>query len=81
MAELVRSGKIRHIGLSEVSPETLERACNVHQVTAVQSEYSLWTRDPENGVLAACERSFWHCTTVPVGLCVIRSAESVLLTC
>jgi aryl-alcohol dehydrogenase-like predicted oxidoreductase len=56
MAALVKAGKVRHIGLSEVSPETLERACKVHQVTAVQSEYSLWTRDPENGVLAACDR-------------------------
>ncbi len=57
MAELVRAGKIRWIGLSEVSAATLERACKVHPVTAVQSEYSLWTRDPEtNGVLAACRR-------------------------
>jgi aryl-alcohol dehydrogenase-like predicted oxidoreductase len=56
MADLVKAGKVRHIGLSEVAPETLERACKVHQVTAVQSEYSLWTRDPENGVLAACDR-------------------------
>ncbi len=56
MAELVRQGKVRHLGLSEVSPETLERACKVHPITAVQSEYSLWTRDPEAGVLAACER-------------------------
>jgi aryl-alcohol dehydrogenase-like predicted oxidoreductase len=56
MAELVKAGKVRHIGLSEVSPETLERACKVHPVTAVQSEYSLWTRDPENGVLAGCKR-------------------------
>src|SRR6185369_10577251 len=47
---------VRYIGLSEASPETLERACKVHQVTALQSEYSLWTRDPENGPLAACER-------------------------
>jgi aryl-alcohol dehydrogenase-like predicted oxidoreductase len=56
MAALVKAGKVRHIGLSEVAPETLERACKVHPVTAVQSEYSLWTRDPENGVLEACER-------------------------
>ena len=55
MAGLVKAGKIRHIGLSEVSPATLERACKVHQITAVQSEYSLWTRDPEDGILAACE--------------------------
>ncbi|HEY9217970.1 MAG TPA: aldo/keto reductase [Phenylobacterium sp.] len=56
MAELVRAGKVRHLGLSEVSPETLERACQVHPIAAVQSEYSLWTRDPEAGVLQACER-------------------------
>jgi aryl-alcohol dehydrogenase-like predicted oxidoreductase len=56
MAEQVKAGKVRHIGLSEASPETLERACKVHQITALQSEYSLWTRDPENGALAACER-------------------------
>ena len=56
MAELVKAGKVRHLGLSEVSPETLERACKVHPITAVQSEYSLWTRDPEDGILAACER-------------------------
>lgn len=56
MAELVKAGKVKHLGLSEVSPETLERACKVHPITAVQSEYSLWTRDPEEGVLAACER-------------------------
>ena len=56
MAELVKQGKVRHLGLSEVSPETLERACKVHPITAVQSEYSLWTRDPEAGILATCER-------------------------
>ncbi|HEX7324909.1 MAG TPA: aldo/keto reductase [Rhodanobacteraceae bacterium] len=56
MADLVTAGKIRHVGLSEPSVATLERACKVHPVTAVQSEYSLWTRDPEDGVLAACER-------------------------
>jgi aryl-alcohol dehydrogenase-like predicted oxidoreductase len=56
MAKLVKAGKVRHLGLSEVSPQTLERACKVHQITAVQSEYSLWTRDPEAGVLEACER-------------------------
>ncbi len=56
MAELVRAGKVRYLGLSEVSPQTLERAHRVHPITALQSEYSLWTRDPEKGVLAACER-------------------------
>jgi aryl-alcohol dehydrogenase-like predicted oxidoreductase len=56
MAELVKAGKVRHLGLSEVAPETLERACKVHPIAAVQSEYSLWTRDPEAGILEACER-------------------------
>jgi len=56
MAELVRVGKVRYLGLSEVSPQTLERAHRVHPITALQSEYSLWTRDPEDGVLAACRR-------------------------
>ncbi len=54
MAELVRAGKVRHIGLSEASPFTIRRAHAVHPVTALQSEYSLWTRDPEDEVLATC---------------------------
>ncbi|CAE6917035.1 Aldo-keto reductase [Pseudomonas marincola] len=55
MAQLVSEGKVRYIGLSEVAPATLARAHKVHPITAVQSEYSLWTRDPEsNGVLAKC---------------------------
>ncbi|MFV3306674.1 aldo/keto reductase [Pseudomonas sp. NY15181] len=57
MAELVRAGKVRYLGLSEASADTLERAHKVHPITALQSEYSLWTRDPEeNGVLEACRR-------------------------
>jgi aryl-alcohol dehydrogenase-like predicted oxidoreductase len=56
LAALVRAGKVRYIGLSEASVETLERAHRVHPVTALQTEYSLWTRDPEAGVLAACRR-------------------------
>jgi aryl-alcohol dehydrogenase-like predicted oxidoreductase len=54
MAELVEEGKVRHIGLSEAAPDTIRRAHAAHPVTAVQSEYSLWTRDPEAGVLATC---------------------------
>ena len=54
MADLVRQGKIRAIGLSEVSAATLARASKVHPIAAVQSEYSLWTRDPEKEILAAC---------------------------
>jgi aryl-alcohol dehydrogenase-like predicted oxidoreductase len=54
MAELVREGKVRHLGLSEVSVHTLRRAHAVHPVAALQSEYSLWTRDPEQDVLPWC---------------------------
>jgi len=55
MAELVAAGKVRHLGMSEAAPETLRRAATVHRITALQTEYSLWTRDPEeNGVLATC---------------------------
>jgi len=56
LADLVRAGKIRYIGLSEASVETLERAQRVHPITALQSEYSLWSREPEAGVLEACRR-------------------------
>ena len=54
MAELVAAGKVRHIGLSEAAPETIRRANAVHPLAAVQTEYSLWTRDPEDAVLPAC---------------------------
>jgi len=56
MAELVKAGKVRHLGLSEVGPENLARAVKVHPIAALQSEYSLWSRDPEDGVLAACRK-------------------------
>ena len=54
MAELVKEGKVRHLGLSEAGADTLRRAFKVHPMTALQSEYSLWTRDPENGILETC---------------------------
>lgn len=54
MADLVKEGKILHIGLSEVSADTLRRACEVHPIAAVQTEYSLWTREPEENILKAC---------------------------
>jgi aryl-alcohol dehydrogenase-like predicted oxidoreductase len=54
MAELVQEGKVRYLGLSEAAPETLRRANAVHQITALQTEYSLWTRDPEDEVLPTC---------------------------
>ena len=57
MAELVRAGKVRYLGLSEASAATLERAHKVHPISALQSEYSLWSRDQEgNGCLEACRR-------------------------
>ncbi|MGZ4358129.1 MAG: aldo/keto reductase [Gaiellaceae bacterium] len=52
MAELVNAGKVKHIGLSEAGPETIRRAHTVHPITALQSEWTLWTRDPEDDVLA-----------------------------
>lgn len=54
MAQLVKEGKVRYIGLSEAAPETLRRASKVHPITALQSEYSLWTREPEDAVLPTC---------------------------
>jgi aryl-alcohol dehydrogenase-like predicted oxidoreductase len=54
MADLVRAGKVRHLGLSEAAPETIRRAAREHPITALQTEYSLWTRDPEDEILPAC---------------------------
>ncbi|SHJ26154.1 Predicted oxidoreductase [Hymenobacter daecheongensis DSM 21074] len=54
MAELVKEGKVRHLGLSEAAAATLRRACAVHPIAALQSEYSLWSRDPEDEILPAC---------------------------
>jgi aryl-alcohol dehydrogenase-like predicted oxidoreductase len=54
IAELVKEGKIRYIGLSEASPATLRRAAKVHPIAALQTEYSLWSRDPEREILATC---------------------------
>jgi aryl-alcohol dehydrogenase-like predicted oxidoreductase len=54
MAELVKQGKVRYLGLSEASPATMRRAVKVHPITALQTEYSLWSRDPEIEILATC---------------------------
>jgi aryl-alcohol dehydrogenase-like predicted oxidoreductase len=54
MSDLVRAGKVRFLGLSEASPQTLRRAHKIHPITALQTEYSLWTRDPEDDVLPTC---------------------------
>jgi aryl-alcohol dehydrogenase-like predicted oxidoreductase len=54
MAELVKQGKVRHLGLSEAAPQTLRRACAVHPIAALQTELSLWSREPEDELLATC---------------------------
>ena len=54
MAQLVKEGKVRYLGLSEASPQTLRRAMKVHPITALQTEYSLWSRDPEGEILPTC---------------------------
>ncbi|QDA61700.1 aldo/keto reductase [Hymenobacter jejuensis] len=54
LSELVKEGKVRHIGLSEAAPDTIRRAHAVHPIAALQSEYSLWSRDPEDGALQTC---------------------------
>jgi aryl-alcohol dehydrogenase-like predicted oxidoreductase len=54
MAQLIKEGKVRFLGLSEASPRTLRRACAVHPIAALQTEYSLWSRDPEDELLATC---------------------------
>lgn len=54
MAELVQAGKVRHLGMSEAAAATLRRACAVHPITALQTEYSLWSRDVEDEILPAC---------------------------
>src|SRR2546422_9928428 len=56
MAELVRKGKVRWLGLSEAGPKSLARACQVHPIAALQTEYSLWARDVEDEILPACRR-------------------------
>jgi aryl-alcohol dehydrogenase-like predicted oxidoreductase len=55
MAQLVKEGKVRYLGLSEASPKTLRRAAKVHPIAALQTEYSLWTRDPEDEILPTCQ--------------------------
>ncbi len=54
MAGLVKEGKVRYLGMSEAAPQTIRRAVKVHPITALQSEYSLWTRDPEREILPTC---------------------------
>lgn len=75
MADLVSAGKVRHLGLSEVSAATLRRAHAAHPITAVQSEYSLWTRDPEAHVLPACrELGVGFVPFSPLGRAILTGA-------
>jgi len=55
MSRLVEEGKVRFLGLSEAAPQTVRRACQVHPIAALQTEYSLWSRDPEDELLSTCE--------------------------
>jgi aryl-alcohol dehydrogenase-like predicted oxidoreductase len=55
MSRLVEEGKVRFLGLSEAAPGSIRRACRVHQISALQTEYSLWSRDPEDELLSTCE--------------------------
>jgi aryl-alcohol dehydrogenase-like predicted oxidoreductase len=75
MADLVKAGQVRFLGLSECSAATLRRAAAVHPITAVQSEYSLWTRDPETELLADCEqRSISFVAYSPLGRGMLTGA-------
>jgi aryl-alcohol dehydrogenase-like predicted oxidoreductase len=56
MADLVIEGKVRYLGLSEAAPDTIERAVAIHRITALQTEYSLWSRDPEHALFPLCEK-------------------------
>jgi aryl-alcohol dehydrogenase-like predicted oxidoreductase len=68
LAQLVQEGKIRHIGLSEASPQTLRRAVKVHRISALQTEYSLWSREPRRGNSADLPRTWhWICGLQPAG--------------
>lgn len=75
MARLVETGKVRWLGMSEVRPATLREAYAVHPITALQSEYSLWTRDPESGVLDACrELGITFVAFAPLGRAFLTGA-------
>src|SRR5436190_21174594 len=79
MAELVEQGKVRHIGLSEAAPDTIRRALAAHPITAVQTEYSLWTRDPNNlTAIVLTQRLFESPAAPPVHVDVHAAAYAAL---
>ncbi|WP_442939813.1 aldo/keto reductase [Nostoc sp.] len=68
MAELVQQGKVRYLGMSEAAPTTIRRAHAVHPITALQTEYSLWSRDPEDEILpTVCELGIGYVAYSPLG--------------
>jgi aryl-alcohol dehydrogenase-like predicted oxidoreductase len=82
MAELVRQGKVRYLGLSEAAPATIRKASAVHPIAALQSEYSLWTREPEAETIPACrELGIGFVAYSPLGRGIfggtIRRAEDI----
>ncbi|MDX1375071.1 MAG: aldo/keto reductase [Burkholderiales bacterium] len=82
MARLVAQGKVRHLGLSEASPQTIRRACKVHPIAALQTEYSLWTREAEAEILPLCrELGIGYVAYSPLGRGIfggeIRGADSL----
>ncbi|MDE2262699.1 MAG: aldo/keto reductase [Gammaproteobacteria bacterium] len=75
MVELVKAGKVRYLGLSEVTPQTLRRAHAVYPITAIQSEYSLWSREPEREMLATCrELGVTFVAYSPLGRAILTGA-------
>src|SRR5438034_4659190 len=71
MAELVRRGKVRYLGLSEAAPATIRRAHATHPISALQTEYSLWSRDPEDEILPTCRE-------LGIGFVAYRDRKSVV---
>ncbi len=79
MADLVKAGKVKHLGLSEAGAATIRRAAKVHPIAALQSEYSLWSRDPEGAILDACrENGVSFVAYSPVGRGLLAGAVSTM---
>ena len=82
MAELVKEGKVRFLGLSEAAADKVRRAAKVHPIAALQSEYSIWERDVEGGILAACrENGVGFVPYSPLGRGFLAGGSAVSMTC
>ena len=77
MKKLVEEGKIKYIGLSEASPDTIRRAHGVHPITAVQMEWSLWTRDIEEEIIPLCRFVLLSVNTIHISLLFYSPLKSV----